>query len=145
MSNSLLVCLQSWIMQTDWPVGAFSPLLILEPFHLFFYFLFAFTYLDVMCSDTNFITFQALLQMQNWFVRFPTILQDCESTVEILRGHYAHSVGCYSEASYHFLEASKVKSISCICLLTLQNYINKCLEYFYLLIFIFSCVEKKIS
>lgn len=48
------------------------------------------------------------MQMRNWFVRFPTILQACESTVEILRGQYAHAVGYYSEAAFHFLEAAKV-------------------------------------
>lgn len=46
--------------------------------------------------------------MRNWFIRFPTILQACESTIEMLRGQYAHSVGCYEEASFHFIEASKV-------------------------------------
>lgn len=46
--------------------------------------------------------------MRNLFVRFPTILQACESVIEMLRGQYAHSVGCYSEAAFHFLEASKV-------------------------------------
>ncbi|KAL8516471.1 hypothetical protein ACS0TY_014937 [Phlomoides rotata] len=51
---------------------------------------------------------EALVQMRNWFVRFPTILQACECTIEILRGHYAHSVGCYDEAAFHFLEASKL-------------------------------------
>ncbi|KAH6836865.1 Tetratricopeptide repeat superfamily protein [Perilla frutescens var. hirtella] len=51
---------------------------------------------------------EALVQMKNWFVRFPTILQACESTVEMLRGQYAHSVGYYGEAAFHFLEASKL-------------------------------------
>ncbi|CAA0842406.1 Tetratricopeptide repeat (TPR)-like superfamily protein [Striga hermonthica] len=51
---------------------------------------------------------EALVQMRNWFVRFPTILQACESMIEMLRGQYAHSVGCYDEASFHFLEASKL-------------------------------------
>lgn len=46
--------------------------------------------------------------MRNLFVRFPTILQACESVIEMLRGQYAHSVGCYNEAAFHFLEASKV-------------------------------------
>lgn len=49
---------------------------------------------------------EALVQMRNWFVRFPTILQACESMIEMLRGQYAHSVGCYNEAAFHFLEAS---------------------------------------
>ncbi|KAL6576956.1 hypothetical protein OROMI_011232 [Orobanche minor] len=51
---------------------------------------------------------EALVQMRNWFVRFPTILQACESIIEMLRGQYAHSVGCYDEAAFHFLEASKL-------------------------------------
>jgi MAternally-affected-uncoordination protein len=46
--------------------------------------------------------------MKNWFTRFPTILQGCESTIENLRGQYAHSVGCFDEAAFHFLEAKKV-------------------------------------
>jgi MAternally-affected-uncoordination protein len=46
--------------------------------------------------------------MKNWFSRFPTILQGCESTIEMLRGQYAHSVGCFHEAAFHFLEAMKV-------------------------------------
>ncbi|KAL2239604.1 uncharacterized protein LOC105170478 isoform X2 [Sesamum indicum] len=60
-------------------------------------------------TRTEFVEAQeALVQMRNWFVRFPTILQACESTIEMLRGQYAHSVGCYSEAAFHFLEASKL-------------------------------------
>ncbi|EYU36886.1 hypothetical protein ABFS82_14G062500 [Erythranthe guttata] len=60
-------------------------------------------------TRTEFIEAQeALLQMRNWFVRFPTILQACESIIEMLRGQYAHSVGCYSEAVFHFLEVSKL-------------------------------------
>lgn len=51
---------------------------------------------------------QALMQMKNWFIRFPTILQACESIIEMLRGQYAHSVGCYSEAAFHYVEAAKV-------------------------------------
>ncbi|XP_057772600.1 sister chromatid cohesion protein SCC4 [Salvia miltiorrhiza] len=51
---------------------------------------------------------EALVQMRNWFIRFPTILQACESTVEMLRGQYAHSAGCYDDAAFHFLEASKL-------------------------------------
>ncbi|GER28144.1 maternal effect uncoordination 2-2 protein [Striga asiatica] len=61
---------------------------------------------------------EALVQMRNWFVRFPTILQACESMIEMLRGQYAHSVGCYDEASFHFLEASKLtqsKSMQAMC------------------------------
>lgn len=46
--------------------------------------------------------------MKNWFTRFPTILQACESIIEMLRGQYAHSVACYNEASFHYVEAAKV-------------------------------------
>lgn len=46
--------------------------------------------------------------MRKWFTRFPTILQACESIIEMLRGQYAHSVGCYSEAAFHYIEAAKV-------------------------------------
>lgn len=48
------------------------------------------------------------MQVKNWFTRFPTILQATESVVEMLRGQYAHSVGCYNEAAYHFIQAAKV-------------------------------------
>lgn len=46
--------------------------------------------------------------MKNWFLRFPTILQACESMIEMLRGQYAHYVGCYHEATFHYIEAAKV-------------------------------------
>ncbi|XP_074308015.1 sister chromatid cohesion protein SCC4 [Silene latifolia] len=61
---------------------------------------------------------EALVQMRNWYIRFPTILQACESIIEMLRGQYAHSAGCFSEASFHFLEAAKLtesKSIQAVC------------------------------
>ncbi|KAL6851556.1 hypothetical protein ACP4OV_020489 [Aristida adscensionis] len=61
---------------------------------------------------------EALAQMKNWFMRFPTILQGCESTIEMLRGQYAHSVGCFDEAAFHFLEATKLtesKSMQSMC------------------------------
>ncbi|KAL5580463.1 hypothetical protein UlMin_012905 [Ulmus minor] len=61
---------------------------------------------------------EALVQMKNWFMRFPTILQACESIIELLRGQYAHSVGCYSEAAFHYIEAAKLtesKSMQSIC------------------------------
>ncbi|KDP45667.1 hypothetical protein JCGZ_17274 [Jatropha curcas] len=61
---------------------------------------------------------EALMQMRDWFVRFPTILQACESIIEMLRGQYAHSVGCYSEAAFHYIEASKLtenKSVQAMC------------------------------
>ena len=49
--------------------------------------------------------------MKDWFVRFPTILQTCESVIQMLRGQYAHSVGCYSEAAFHYTEAAKVYNL----------------------------------
>ncbi|KAJ8445779.1 hypothetical protein Cgig2_000959 [Carnegiea gigantea] len=52
----------------------------------------------------------ALAQMRDWYVRFPTILQACECIIEMLRGQYAHSVGCFSEAVFHFAEATKVSA-----------------------------------
>ncbi|TKW03736.1 hypothetical protein SEVIR_7G062100v4 [Setaria viridis] len=61
---------------------------------------------------------EALAQMKSWFSRFPTILQGCESTIEMLRGQYAHSVGCFNEAAFHFLEAMKLtesKSMQSMC------------------------------
>ncbi|KAK7276148.1 hypothetical protein RIF29_17281 [Crotalaria pallida] len=61
---------------------------------------------------------EALAQMKNWFMRFPTILQACECIIEMLRGQYAHSVGCYNEAAFHFIEAVKLtesKSMQAMC------------------------------
>ncbi|OVA02200.1 Cohesin loading factor [Macleaya cordata] len=61
---------------------------------------------------------EALVQMKNWFVRFPTILQGCESIIEMLRGQYAHSLGCFTEAAFHFLEAAKLtesRSMQAMC------------------------------
>ncbi|XP_043698973.1 sister chromatid cohesion protein SCC4 isoform X2 [Telopea speciosissima] len=61
---------------------------------------------------------EALVQMKNWLVSFPTILQGCESIFEILRGQYAHSLGCFSEAAFHFTEAAKLtesKSLQAMC------------------------------
>ncbi|XP_074575943.1 sister chromatid cohesion protein SCC4 [Curcuma longa] len=61
---------------------------------------------------------EALVQMKNWFIRFPTILQACESTIEMLRGHYSHSVGCFHEAVFHFVEATKLtesRSVQSVC------------------------------
>ncbi|KAK7300586.1 hypothetical protein RJT34_11433 [Clitoria ternatea] len=61
---------------------------------------------------------EALVQMKNWFLRFPTILQACESIIEMLRGQYAHSVGCYDEAAFHYIEAVKLtesKSMQAMC------------------------------
>ncbi|KAF3454772.1 hypothetical protein FNV43_RR05220 [Rhamnella rubrinervis] len=61
---------------------------------------------------------EALVQMKNWFLRFPTILQACESIIEMLRGQYAHSVGCYSEAGFHYIEAARLtenKSMQAMC------------------------------
>nr|XP_009620825.1 sister chromatid cohesion protein SCC4 isoform X1 [Nicotiana tomentosiformis]XP_016443320.1 PREDICTED: uncharacterized protein LOC107768693 isoform X1 [Nicotiana tabacum] len=61
---------------------------------------------------------EALMQMRNWYIRFPTILQVCECVIEMLRGQYAHCVGCYDEAICHFLEASRLsenKSMQAMC------------------------------
>ncbi|KAL8087631.1 sister chromatid cohesion protein SCC4 [Apium graveolens] len=61
---------------------------------------------------------KALVLMKSWYVRFPTILQACGSIIEMLRGQYSHSVGCYSEAAFHFIEASKLtesKSLQAMC------------------------------
>lgn len=50
--------------------------------------------------------------MIDWYVRFPTMLQGCESIIEMLRGLYAHSLGCLNEAIFHFTEATKVCDLS---------------------------------
>ncbi|KAI8574138.1 hypothetical protein RHMOL_Rhmol01G0331200 [Rhododendron molle] len=42
----------------------------------------------------------------------------CESVIEMLRGQYAHSVGSYIEAAFHFVEAGKLtesKSMQAMC------------------------------
>lgn len=61
---------------------------------------------------------EALMQMRNLYVRFPTILQACASIIEMLRGQYAHSTGCFNEATFHFIEAAKLtdsKSMQAMC------------------------------
>lgn len=61
---------------------------------------------------------EALVQMKTLFMRFPTILQACECIIEMLRGQYAHSVGCYDEATFHYIEAAKLtesKSMQAMC------------------------------
>lgn len=61
---------------------------------------------------------EALVQMRNWFSRFPTILQASRSIIEMLRGQYAHSVAAYGEAAFHFTEAAKLtqsKSSQAMC------------------------------
>ncbi|XP_021849729.2 sister chromatid cohesion protein SCC4 isoform X1 [Spinacia oleracea] len=61
---------------------------------------------------------EALVQMRGWYIRFPTILHACESIIEMLRGQYSHSVGCFDEAAFHFVEAAKLtesKSIQATC------------------------------
>nr|GEZ19513.1 hypothetical protein [Tanacetum cinerariifolium] len=60
-----------------------------------------------ICSTLPF-GWLALLEMKGWFNRFPTILQACESIIEMLRGQYGHCVACYNEAAFHFVEASKI-------------------------------------
>ncbi|XP_028752776.1 sister chromatid cohesion protein SCC4 isoform X3 [Neltuma alba] len=42
----------------------------------------------------------------------------CECIIEMLRGQYAHSVGCYSEATFHYIEAAKLtesKAMQAMC------------------------------
>ncbi|KOM47124.1 hypothetical protein LR48_Vigan07g082800 [Vigna angularis] len=42
----------------------------------------------------------------------------CECIIEMLRGQYAHSVGCYNEAAFHYIEAVKLtdsKSMQAMC------------------------------
>lgn len=61
---------------------------------------------------------QSLMQVVDWFNRFPTILQGCETTIQMLLGHYAHSVGCFNEAALHFQEAARLtesKGMQAMC------------------------------
>ncbi|KAL8172072.1 hypothetical protein V2J09_023876 [Rumex salicifolius] len=61
---------------------------------------------------------EALVQMRNMYIRFPTILQACASVIEMLRGQYAHSTGCFHEATFHYIEAAKLtdsKSLQAMC------------------------------
>lgn len=60
-------------------------------------------------TRTEFVEAQeALMQVVDWFSRFPTILQGCETTIQMLLGQYAHSVGCFNEAALHFIEAARL-------------------------------------
>lgn len=51
---------------------------------------------------------ESLMQVVDWFGRFPTILQGCETTIQMLLGQYAHAVGCFNEAALHFIEAARL-------------------------------------
>ncbi|KAK1283245.1 hypothetical protein QJS10_CPB21g01774 [Acorus calamus] len=57
-------------------------------------------------------------KMKDWYARFPTMLQGCDCVIEMLRGHYSHSLACFDEATFHFIEASKLtesRSIQSMC------------------------------
>ncbi|KAH9307877.1 hypothetical protein KI387_035788, partial [Taxus chinensis] len=61
---------------------------------------------------------ESLMQVIDWFERFPTILQGCENTIQMLLGQYTHSIGCFSEAALHFTEATRLtesKSVQAMC------------------------------
>ncbi|MCO5550423.1 hypothetical protein L7F22_003909 [Adiantum nelumboides] len=61
---------------------------------------------------------KSLIQLLDWFNRFPTILQGCETTIQMLLGHYAHSLGCFNEAALHFQEAARLtesKGMQAMC------------------------------
>nr|ATG71237.1 tetratricopeptide repeat (TPR)-like superfamily protein [Cupressus sempervirens] len=61
---------------------------------------------------------EVLVQIIDWFERFPTILQGCENTIQMLLGQYTHSIGCFSEAALHFTIATKLtesKSTQAMC------------------------------
>jgi MAternally-affected-uncoordination protein len=70
-------------------------------------------------TRTEFLEAQkALKKIVDWFERFSTILQGCENTTRMLLGQYAHSLGCFNEASLHFIEATKLmesKSMQAMC------------------------------
>ncbi|KAG0591394.1 hypothetical protein M758_1G168900 [Ceratodon purpureus] len=51
---------------------------------------------------------KSLVQLVEWKRRFPTMLQGSESNIQLLLGHYAHSMGCFRESALHFMQASKV-------------------------------------
>jgi hypothetical protein len=39
------------------------------------------------------------------------MLQGSESNIQLLLGHYAHSMGCFRESALHFMQASKVNLV----------------------------------
>lgn len=39
------------------------------------------------------------------------MLQGSEINIQLLLGHYAHSLGCFHEAALHFMQASKVNRV----------------------------------
>lgn len=51
---------------------------------------------------------QSLVELVEWKRRFPTMLQASEVNVQLLLGHYAHSLGCFQESALHFMQASRV-------------------------------------
>lgn len=40
------------------------------------------------------------------------MLQGNESNIQVLLGHYAHSLGYFHESALHFIQASKVNGVS---------------------------------
>ncbi|XP_024528762.1 sister chromatid cohesion protein SCC4 [Selaginella moellendorffii] len=70
-------------------------------------------------TRTEFMDAQkALMEVLDLYFRFPTILQGCESSIHMLLGHYAHSVGCFQEGALHFIEAAKLtesKALKALC------------------------------
>lgn len=51
---------------------------------------------------------KSLVQLVEWKRRYPTMLQGCESNIQLLLGHYAQSLGCFRESAHHFMQASKM-------------------------------------
>lgn len=51
---------------------------------------------------------KSLIQLVEWERRFPTMLQGNESNIQVLLGHYAHSLGYFHESALHFIQASKL-------------------------------------
>ncbi|CAM6075414.1 unnamed protein product [Sphagnum tenellum] len=63
--------------------------------------------INLTCSE--FVEGQeSLVQIVDWHERFPRMLQGSQSNVQLLLGHYSHSVGCFHEAALHFLEGAKL-------------------------------------
>lgn len=70
-------------------------------------------------THTKFLEAQKVLKkIVDWFGHFPTILQGCENTIQMILGQYAHSLGFFNEFALHFIEATKLiesKSMQAMC------------------------------
>lgn len=57
------------------------------------------------------------------------MLEGSESNIQLLLGHYAHSMGCFHESALHFMQASKVYGDLTSLEILHDTYLSDCLEF----------------